>query len=164
MKACVDVDYRAQEAVSACLLFEQWTSAQPTRALIERVAPVAPYVPGQFYRRELPGLLAPLRQVVHLVDVVIVDGYVWLDAGGQPGLGAHLYGALGGQVAVIGVAKTAFRGAPAVAVRRGQSGRPLYVTAVGIRPETAAQHIGEMHGAYRLPTLLRQVDQLSRTA
>lgn len=163
-KACVDVDYREHEAVSACLLFERWTSAQPTRTLIEHVSPVAPYVAGQFYRRELPCLLATLSQVIATLDVVVVDGYVWLGEGLHPGLGAYLYEVLGGQVAVIGVAKTAFRGAPAVEVRRGQSERPLYVTAVGMRPETAAQHIGEMHGEYHLPTLLRQVDQLCRRA
>ncbi|UBV45317.1 endonuclease V (plasmid) [Deinococcus taeanensis] len=164
LKACVDVDYREQEAVSACLLFETWAAGQPTRTLVERVAPVAPYVPGSFYLRELPCLLAPLRQVTALIDTVIVDGYVWLDQEGRPGLGAHLYDALEQQLPVIGVAKSAFRGAPAVEVRRGDSTRPLYVTAAGMNPRQAAEHIQEMHGAHRLPSLLRQVDQLCRRA
>ena len=37
------------------------------------------------------------------LEVIIVDGYVALDAGGRPGLGAHLHAALGASVAVIGV-------------------------------------------------------------
>lgn len=163
-KACVDVDYREHEAVCACLLFERWSSAQPARSLVERVFPVAPYVPGQFYRREMPCLLATLSQVLGTVDTVIVDGYAWLGEGRDPGLGARLYEELGGQVAVIGVAKTIFHGAPAIEVRRGRSERPLYVSAVGMKTELAAQYIGKMHGQYRMPTLLRQVDQLSRRA
>lgn len=164
LKACVDVSYREEGAVSACLLFERWTSAQPARTLLERVFPVAPYVPGRFYRRELPCLLATLSQVIGTVDVVVVDGYVWLGQRSRPGLGAHLFEALGGQVAVIGAAKTAFRGAPAIEVRRGRSERPLYVTAAGMAPEAAAQHIRRMHGEYRIPTLLREVDRISRSA
>lgn len=161
-KACVDVDYREQEAVCACLLFERWEAERPAQTLVQRVPLTAPYVPGQFYRRELPGLLATLRPVLPLVDVVIVDGSVWL--GEAPGLGGHLYGALGRRTAVVGVAKSAFRGASAVAVRRGLSGRPLYVTAAGLDAEEAAGHIRAMHGEYRLPTLLLQVDQLCRRA
>lgn len=162
LKACVDVGYGGQQAVSACLLFDQWTSAQPSQALVRTFSPIAPYVPGQFYRRELPCLLATLSQVARTFDTVVVDGYVWLGEGLRPGLGAYLFEALGGQVAVIGVAKTVFRGTLAIEVQRGQSKRPLYVTAVGMKPETAAQHIAGMHGPYRVPTLLREVDQLSR--
>lgn len=60
----------------------------------------------------------------------MVDGYVDLDPGGRPGLGARLHAGLGGGVPVIGVAKTAFRTAThAAQVIRGHSARPLYVTA-----------------------------------
>jgi deoxyribonuclease V len=47
-------------------------------------------------------------------------------------------------------------------VQRGHSRRPLYVSAAGIDAETAARYIQDMHGTYRLPTLLRRVDQLCR--
>jgi deoxyribonuclease V len=78
-------------------------------------------------------------------------------------LGAHLYAALGKKVPVIGVAKTRFTAASAArAVRRGSSNRPLYVTAAGIDIETAVQHVQSMHGPYRLPTILKRVDQLCR--
>lgn len=161
LKACMDVDYRTEGVVAACLLFEHWTSPEPVRSIVEPVASVAPYVAGEFYLRELPCLLTLLRQVIAPVGVVIVDGYVWLDHD-RPGLGAHLYEALGRRAAVIGVAKTAYLTAPAIEVRRGRSARPLYITVAGMAPGTAARCVCAMHGAYRLPTLLRQVDRLSR--
>lgn len=164
LKACLDVDYRPDEAVAACVLFAGWTDAQPARTVLEHVSPVEPYEPGAFYRRELPCLLAALRPVLPLLDTIIVDGHVWLDGDGRPGLGAHLYAALGEQIPVIGVAKTAFAGAPGLEVRRGQSARPLYVTAAGLTPEVAARHIQTMHGPHRLPTLLKQADQACRRA
>jgi len=94
---------------------------------------------------------------------VIVDGYVWLDANGTPGLGGHLYEALAGKVTVVGVAKTVFRGAGwAIPVTRGSSAVPLFVTAAGIDPKRAAEELKVMHGPYRLPTLLKRVDRLCR--
>ena len=63
---------------------------------------------------------------------------------------------------MIGVAKTAFAGAPAVPVVRGDSARPLYVTAAGLDPQLAARHLAAMHGPHRLPTLLKRVDTLAR--
>ncbi|SMB94963.1 endonuclease V [Deinococcus hopiensis] len=166
LNACVDVDYRGEEAVAACLLFRHWKDAQPLEARTARVSPVAPYEPGQFYRRELPCLLAVLSPLLPQLGTVVVDGHVWLSPGQPPapGLGAHLYAALGEQVGVIGVAKTAYRGAPAVEVQRGVGTRPLYVTATGIAIMDAARHVQQMHGPHRLPTLLKRVDQLCRRA
>jgi deoxyribonuclease V len=36
------------------------------------------------------------------------------------------------------------------------------VTAVGIDLAEAARRLGEMHGPYRIPTLLKRVDRLCR--
>jgi hypothetical protein len=49
-----------------------------------------------------------------------------------------------------------------VEVFRGESQRPLYVTAVGIEHREAKIAIGKMHGKYRIPTMLKSVDQLCR--
>ena len=93
---------------------------------------------------------------------MIIDGYVLLGAQ-RPGLGAHLHEALGRQVAIIGVAKTKFvRAGPVELVLRGRSRSPLFVTAVGMDVAAAASHIRTMHGPYRIPTLLKRADQLSR--
>ena len=63
-----------------------------TRTVI--IPAVAPYRPGEFYRRELP----PLRAVIPASDelaLIVVDGYVDLDPGGRPGLGAHVHAEYG---------------------------------------------------------------------
>jgi deoxyribonuclease V len=66
-------------------------------------------------------------------------------------------------IAVIGVAKTAFRSAThAAAVRRGVAKRPLYVTAADLSIEQAASLVAAMAGPHRLPDALRRVDRLSR--
>jgi deoxyribonuclease V len=96
------------------------------------------------------------------VQVVLVDGYVWLEEN-RPGLGAHLYQSLDGRVAVIGVAKTRYLGATNVQeITRGKSKQPLYISAVGLNVEQAAKCAYSMHGPYGIPTLLARVDYLSR--
>ena len=163
MIACLDVDYRDEGAVAAGLLFRAWTDPLPTSRAIVRIDRVEPYEPGHFYRRELPCLLAALAALAEWPEVVIIDGYVWLGDENDPGLGAHLHRAIDGRSAIVGVAKTRFLRARLVEeVRRGQSTSPLYVTSVGVEPSEAARRIGEMHGFYRLPTLLKEVDRLCR--
>jgi len=162
MLACLDVSYRDSVACAAGVTFRDWSDATAFDEKVVRIQNVEPYQPGQFYRRELPCLLAVLQKLPP-VDTAIIDGYVWLDGESMPGLGAHLYQALNRKVAVIGVAKTKFRGTDRVCeVIRGTSKRPLYVTAVGIQHELAAEHVRSMHGDNRLPTLLAHADYLCR--
>lgn len=47
-------------------------------------------------------------------------------------------------------------------VYRGNSRVPLYITAAGMDTDEAATQIAKMHGAYRIPTLLKQADSRSR--
>lgn len=163
MIACVDVDYRDVGAVAACVCFETWSDGTPALESVVQIDDVEPYESGQFFRRELPCILAVLNSLPHLPEVIIIDGYVWL-GGQRPGLGGHLYDALDKQVTVIGVAKTQFAGAePVELVLRGRSRTPLYVTAAGMDVAEAAGHIQAMHGPHRIPTLLKRVDQLSRS-
>jgi deoxyribonuclease V len=162
MIACVDVDYREAGAIAACVCFQSWSDDTPASESVIQISDVEPYQSGQFYRRELPGILAVLKSLPDLPQVIVIDGYVWL-GDRQPGLGAHLYEALERRVAVIGVAKTRFaRAEPTAEVLRGRSRSPLYVTAAGMGVAEAAGHIRAMHGPYRIPTLLKRVDQLSR--
>lgn len=164
--AIVDVDYAKPRpgaaATAACVVAEDWTDAAPTETHAVAIATVLAYEPGRFFERELPCLLAVLPRVTVSLDIVVVDGYVVLDDAGTPGLGAHLHDALGGRVAVVGVAKTAYRGGGfAHQVLRGGSKQPLFVTARGLAPEVAAQHVARMHGPHRVPTLLGWVDRLA---
>ena len=99
------------------------------------------------------------------ITAVVIDGYVTLDVAGRAGLGAYLYGALGSSVPVIGVAKTAFQGSPhALPLCRGDSQRPLYITAAGMDIQLAARCIAQMAGPHRLPGLLKRADQVCRRA
>ena len=114
------------------------------------VADVAPYQPGQFYLRELPPLRAVLDGLSGL-SLLVVDGYADLDPDGRPGLGARARDEFG--VPVIGVAKTPFRTAThAIAVLRGTSARPLYVTAAGMPRADAASLVRQMAAGTGCPT------------
>ncbi|WP_236605100.1 endonuclease V [Sandaracinus amylolyticus] len=164
MIACVDVDYRDHEAFAACVVADEWTSATAREEHVVRIDEVAPYEPGRFYLRELPCLRAVLARVTVSIEVVIVDGQVWLDED-RPGLGARLYEALGATIPVVGVAKTEYRGATRVIeVCRGESKSPLYVSAIGMDASDAAAKVRAMHGPYRMPTLLARVDRVARDA
>ena len=168
MIACIDVAYddtdpAGTRATAACVVMPGWSSARPTAEYVRVVSGVAAYVPGQFYRRELPCVLAVLERVVEPLQRVVVDGQEILDAAGTYGLGGFLYEALGRRLAIIGVAKTRFRSnTAAIEVLRGGSARPLFVTALGVDPQAAAAAIAGMHGDHRLPTLLKRVDRLCR--
>lgn len=159
-KACIDVAYTDTTALAACVLFENWSDAIAVRELTVPVSSIEPYVPGEFFRRELPCILKVLEAVREPLDTILVDGYVWL--GEKKGLGAHLFDALNHKIPVIGIAKTEFQGATPVLLPRQTGVRPLYITAAGIDPAEAAKNIGTMHGPFRIPTLLKRVDTLSR--
>jgi deoxyribonuclease V len=164
MIACVDVHYTSSVAVAAALSFHNWEDAVPTGEHVLEIRDVEPYVPGQFYRRELPSVLKILAQISPQPDIVVIDGYVWLDSNQKRGMGAHLYAALNRSTSVIGVAKTRFTTASgSVELRRGSSKRPLFITSAGMDPTTAADCIRRMHGSNRIPTLLKRVDRLSRS-
>lgn len=164
MLACIDVDYRENEALAAALTFESWHDAVATGRYVRRLPEVAPYLPGHFYQRELPCLLAILEILPQQPDLVLIDGFVWLGDEAKPGLGGHLYRALGERIPVVGVAKNPY--APASPIReilRGDSRKPLYVSAAGIDLDAAAGNLRRMHGGHRLPTLLKAVDSLCRS-
>ncbi|GHH73466.1 endonuclease V [Promicromonospora soli] len=160
----VDVQYLDDGGARAALVVAEDATfsavIEERTVLVERVAE---YRPGKFYERELP----PLRQVLSGVaplDLLIVDGYVDLDPVRSPGLGAHVADA-GLAPVVLGVAKTRFRAAThAVEVLRGESARPLYVTASGMALDAAADLVREMTGDARFPDALRRVDRLARGA
>ena len=163
MILATDTHYPEQGARTAGILFRAWSDAAPASTLLVESDTVADYEPGSFYKRELPLIMKLLKTLSAPPEVIVIDGYVTLDEAGRKGLGSHLYDALGGEVQVIGVAKNTFKGSPhAVALLRGESLRPLYVTAAGLDKEEAAACIKAMHGEHRRPTLLMQVDGLCR--
>jgi deoxyribonuclease V len=159
--AAVDVHYLDDASARAALVAardQRFSTVTRTRTAI--VGTRARYRPGEFYLRELPALRAVLPATGGLA-LIVVDGYVDLDPAGRPGLGAHVHAEFG--VPVVGVAKSPFRTAThAVPVCRGQSSRPLYVTAAGMTVADAAVLVAEMAGPFRLPDALKHVDRLAR--
>jgi len=105
MILATDVHYREEHAVVSGILFEKWESDNPLQEISLKVNEINDYVPGQFYKRELPCIKA------------LLDGMVNVD---------------------------------------------IHYTAEGIDTETAKQYIRNMHGEYRIPTLLKRVDALCR--
>ena len=164
MLIAVDAHYPELGVVTAAVGFIDWSDRSSTLECVFRaeVKP-EPYEPGALYKRELPFVLEAVALVErrHPVEAVVIDGHVWL-SDGQPGLGARLHEALGARKAVIGVAKAAFERGNAMPVLRGDSGRPLFVTAAGMNGHEAAELIRGMHGPHRVPTLLKRADQLAR--
>lgn len=145
----------------AGILFEGWTSSISHRELTCQIANVEPYEAGSFFKRELPAISAILDLTFEPIDIIIVDGYVDLEPG-HPGIGRRLYDLLGGKVAVVGVAKTPFQGAVGVKEVRRHGTRPLYVSAAGMDLQEAARGVRDMDGSFRIPTLLKRVDGLTR--
>lgn len=161
--AFVDVHYQGEGARAACVTALNWGDATARDEWTVEVPHVAEYRPGFFFERELPCILAVLERAPSEPRVIVVDGYVVLDAQGRPGLGAHLFEHLGKRVPVMGIAKRSFaRSEFAQPVLRGSSQNQLFVTALGISDAEAARHVQQMHGPHRIPTLCTRVDHLCR--
>lgn len=163
MKYVLDVDYNENKnAIVACLGFENWNDAKATYANTHFIEPIEPYEAGSFYKRELPCLLEALKGLDD-IECVVVDGYVWLGEPTHAGLGMYLYNALDKKIPIIGVAKNFFTNTPKECeLLRGESKKPLYITAVGMELEEAKEAVLAMHGKYRFPTLLKEVDGVCR--
>jgi len=161
MIVAIDVHYRATYAKAVAIEFEDWKADYPTKINQVRLPEIAPYIPGEFYKRELPCIIKVLEQSnLSIVDTIIIDGYVTLDDNERPGLGKYLYVHLKESIPIIGVAKTSFKDNEKFVrkVYRGESKQPLFVTCVGSELEEAALKIQEMSGDYRIPTLLKILD------
>lgn len=154
------------------VVFDDWGDRKPRQVVSTGNAGFQPYKPGQFWKRELPGILKVLKWVnLKEFDTVIIDGYCRLhDRSGRmrDGLGAVLWNVIrleNPDISVIGCAKTLF-GCDCDAyekVYRGRSKNPLYVTSCGpVGYREAADLIRSMHGRYRIPSLIRLCDDETR--
>jgi deoxyribonuclease V len=163
--AILDAAYTENGAGVGCVLADDWPASAAVAQFAKCVSGAPqPYEPGAFYKRELPLLLAMIQGLPSKPQACVIDGYVSLGPE-KPGLGAHLYDALGPDVLVIGVAKTPFRGDTwSTPVLRGQSKHLLHITSAGIDVGQAAALVAAMHGEHRIPTLLKLADRLARDA
>jgi deoxyribonuclease V len=162
--AAFDTYYFDNKAKTVCLTFGQAESIDPDNIYTEILENIEEYIPGEFYKRELPCILSLYKKLSVKPDLIIVDGFVYLDDENRLGLGGYLYKALEGKIPVIGVAKTNF--ATIInnkrEVLRGESEKPLYITSIGINIDLAANIVQSMDGQYRIPTLLKKLDSLTK--
>ncbi len=165
MNAVLDVHYGPNIARAACVAFCRWSDPAPRAVFAAQVHTVADYRPGAFYERELPCLMEVLASAAIPFRCLVVDGYVHLRPPAGKGMGRHLWERLGRRCRVIGVAKSPFPAADRfLAVHRGRSRRPLFVSAAGMATGAAASRIEGMHGPHRIPTLIRLADRIARGA
>jgi len=163
MILAVDVDYKGNNATVAGILYKNWTDKKPFKKYISKVKSVKKYIPGQFYKRELPCILKLLDEHNLKPKIIVIDGYVYLDGTTKPGLGKYLFDELNSTTPVIGVAKNPYKDITSpFEIYRRDSKRPLYVTSAGISVGIAKKKILVMAGKYRIPDLLRLVDQFAR--
>ena len=160
-----DTYYYEGKAKTICLEFQEWNQSTDFKIHTEIIDNVAEYIPGEFYKRELPCILSLLDQIdLKKVEAIVVDGFVYLDDEKKYGLGGHLYEKLNQEIPIIGVAKTNFASIEKHkrSLLRGDSQKPLYVTAIGIELEDAFQKVESMAGEFRMPTLLKEMDRLTK--
>ncbi len=86
MIACIDVGYQEKSALAACVTISDWKASGPVASHSVIIQNVEDYVPGLFYKRELTCIKAVLNDLGTRPDVIVIDGYVWLDAQGKKGL------------------------------------------------------------------------------
>lgn len=160
-----DTYYFDGKAKTVCLEFTEWNQSENFKVHTEIIDNVEEYIPGEFYKRELPCILSLLNKIdLTNLEVIIVDGFVYLDDEKKYGLGGHLYEKLNKKTPIIGVAKTNFASIEKdkKSLIRGESAKPLYVTAIGIELEDAFKKVESMAGEFRMPTLLREMDRLTK--
>ena len=93
MLLALDVHYddEVDQARAAGVVFDAWEAQAALETVTRMHRGIAQYVPGEFLRRELPCILPLVQWALqrHDIRVIIVDGFVDLEAG-RAGLGRHL--------------------------------------------------------------------------
>ncbi len=160
-----DTYYYDNKAKTVCIKFVEWTDNAPIKIYTEITDQIEEYESGAFYKRELPCITNLLKKIdIEKISVIVVDSFVILDDNGKLGLGGYLYEYLGKQIQIIGVAKTNFaqNNINKREIYRGQSKKPLYITALGMDLDLASTKIKSMDGEFRIPTLLKQLDTMTK--
>ena len=162
-QACFDVKYYEDYAVIGYVLFKDHKSDVAFKTGQFRHEKIEPYIPGEFYKRELPCLLTAIKQIEENINLVFIDANVWL-GDNLMGLGCYLYEALEFKIPVIGISKTFFHNAEqkVLPVLRANSTKPLFVSSIGLDIKIASKIVLEMHGVFRLPTMVKLADTMSR--
>ena len=80
-KIAIDTYYYSDtEAKTVGVIFNNWEDTEPSQILEAWTYEFGPYIPGEFYKRELPCMLDLLKKVPDLkdYDAIIIDGLAHL--------------------------------------------------------------------------------------
>ena len=164
MILAIDVYYIENTAKSVGVLFE-WEDEQAREVIIDTFEGVSDYEPGAFFKRELPCITSLLQKIpLEKIDLIVVDGYVYVDDALKYGLGGYVWEYLDPKIPVIGVAKNSFHANKNTVfpLYRGESKKPLYISAIGMDVMDAVSCIQKMKGNYRFPTILKSLDTMTK--
>ena len=163
MKLVMDFQIEGDTARVAAVAFDDWAAPEGTKNYALRIEHVEKPAKGELDLRALPWLVQLLDANRLQPEVIVLDGFVHLDAQETPGLGRRLHDTLGGRTAVIGVSKTGFKDTPEqFEVHREEETAPLVITCVGIDLGAAKARVRMMHGRKRLPTLLKLAARIAK--
>ncbi len=163
MKLAVDVHFEGDQVRVAAVAFEAWDAPEPEKTYVSCLPALEKPARGEPDLREMAAVRQLLQEHGLAPELILIDGFVHLDAQETAGPGQHLFLALGGRTPVIGVSRSARPGLPAqFEVMREEETRPLTVTCAGIDLGAAKARLRAMHGRRRLPTLLKLVARLAK--
>lgn len=165
MKLVIATHLDGTQAQVAAAAFDAWEAPEASHTYLTRIAPVEKPARGEPDLRELTCVMQLLREHRLAPALILIDGFVHLDADETPGLGQHLFQALGGATPVIGIARAGRPGLPAqFEVMREDEARPVIVTSAGVDIGAAKARVRAMHGRKRVPTLVKLVTRLAKNA
>ncbi|MFL6677565.1 MAG: endonuclease V [Burkholderiaceae bacterium] len=165
MKLVMDVHIEGATARVGAVAFDDWAAAEGTRNHALAIAHVEKPAKGELDLRALPWLIQLIEANRLQPEVIVLDGFVHLDAQDTPGLGRRLHDALAGRSAVIGVSKSVFKGSDTpdqFCIFREDETPPLVVTCAGIDLGAAKARVRMMHGRKRVPTLLKLAARIAK--
>ena len=165
MKLVMDVHIEGDSARVGAVAFDDWAAAEGTRNYALAVPHVEKPAKGELDLRALPWLIQVLEANGLQPEVIVLEGFVHLDAQDTPGLGRRLHDALAGRTAVIGVSKSGFKGTDTpdqFCVFREDETPPLIVTCEGIDLGAAKARVRMMHGRKRVPTLVKLAARIAK--
>lgn len=96
-KIAIDAYYKETCAKVVGVIFQEFSDEKPLDIISIEINNLEEYESGQFYKRELPGILKLLEKInQNEFDTILLDSHTWLwekdSKAPKPGLGAHLYG------------------------------------------------------------------------
>jgi len=163
MKLAVAVHFEGAQATVAAAAFDAWDAAEPMKTYVSPIDHLDKAVRGELDLREVACVMQLLREHNLAPELIVIDGFVHLDDE-TPGVGQHLYQALGGAVPIVGVSKKRLPGLSAqFEVLREDEAPPLVVTCAGLDIGAAKVRLRSMHGRKRVPTLMKLVARLAKS-